>query len=637
MKAHADELKKAIGYTGDPKWFADEANSKKSHKLFKSKQWFAVSAHKPMAAIPAELAHDMKPLKEGQLPFKLEGDITDAGWCWLGWGEKRVHLRLGVDLGSTCSFGTTGVFDEIMPMIKAGDLGAARLASEVPKVVADSWNGKKDEMKNWVQLVVTANNVQGVQTICIGQFVTFCRKSEERVLVAGKDLAHCLGFELVPEQIKHQSTRGIDPEVVLGDGAPGRTYVMSAAQQDKITHNRRLAELQSQIFGDGLAYIGNEAFRHVRPMQWANDPVLRHSYITTAALHQAGSSANKLKYEGVLSELAVQDHQALGDWLVDTVHPGAAEKVVGLVDVDVIRVVSETRPFARLEKVRFRVIQSTQRRVVFGADVMSRLDAQDEDCPDPLQSDMEYDERAMVTNYLEVAFDQARLNGLPKKHWKRYRKLIFATYFRVFRTRLGREAPALLPAMKVEVYPGDELKQGYKISFDKLTAPQLEQMRVELDRNKDMGVLGDAPLGAVLHAMLTILKQDGSMRWVIACMAANDIIRPMWWDQPDNATSQQQRMRGAKYYWLADMLKGYWQLELHPDSRWLFCFATPWGPMMYLRAPMGYKITAPWFCMCMARVLDAAKLLHRGVEMIQDDHGGHAEVIFDEDPNGRSH
>ena len=246
-------------------------------------------------------------------------------------------------------------------------------------------------------------------------------------------------------------------------------------------------------------------------------------------------------------------------------------------------------------------------------------------------------ERAAVTNFLEAAFDQARLNGLPKRHWKRYRKLIFVTYFHVFRTRLGREAPALLPAMKVEVYPGAELKQGYKISFDKLTAPQLEQMRVELDRNKDMGVLGDAPLGAILHAMLTILKQDGSMRWVIACMTANDIIRPMWWDQPDNATSQQQRMRGAKYYWLADMLKGYWQLELHPDSRWLFCFATPWGPMMYLRAPMGCKITAPWFCMCMARVLDAAGLLHRGVEMIQDDHGGHADVIYDDDPNGRSH
>ena len=388
VKAHVEDLKEAIGYNGDPKWFADEANSKKSQQLFKAKQWFAVSAHKPMTKVPEDLVHGMKPLKEGQLPFKLEGDITDAGWCWLGWGEQRVHLRLGVDLGSTCSFCTTGVYDEILPMIKAGKLGAARLASEVPRVVADSWNGKKDDMKNWVQLVVTANNVQGVQTVCIGQFVTFCRKSEERVLVAGKDLAYCLGFELVPEQIKHQATRGIDPEVVLGDGAPGRTYVMSAAQKDKIKSNRRLTELQSRMFGDGLAYIGDAAFRQVGPMQWANDPVLRHSYITTAALHQAGSSANKLKYEGILSELAVQDYQALGDWMVDEIHPEAAGSVVGLVEVDVIRVVSEMRPFARLEKVRFRVIQSTQRRVVFGGDVMARLDAQEEDCPDPLQSDI---------------------------------------------------------------------------------------------------------------------------------------------------------------------------------------------------------------------------------------------------------
>ena len=204
-KAHADDLKKAIGYTGDPKWFADEANSKKSQQLFKTKQWFAVAAHRPMPTPSAELIQDMKPLKEGQLPFKLEGDITDAGWCWLGWGEHRVHLRLGVDLGSTCSFCTTGVYEQILPMIKNGELGAARLATEVPKVLADSWNGKKATMKNWVQLVVTANNVQGVQTTCIGQFVSFCRESEEPVLVAGKDLANCLGFELVPEQIKQAS------------------------------------------------------------------------------------------------------------------------------------------------------------------------------------------------------------------------------------------------------------------------------------------------------------------------------------------------------------------------------------------------------------------------------------------------
>ena len=60
----------------------------------------------------------------------------------------------------------------------------------------------KDTMKNWVQLVVTANNVQGVQTICIGQFVSFCRDTDERVLIAGKDLAYCLGFveELVEIQ-----------------------------------------------------------------------------------------------------------------------------------------------------------------------------------------------------------------------------------------------------------------------------------------------------------------------------------------------------------------------------------------------------------------------------------------------------
>ena len=96
-------------------------------------------------------------------------------------------------------------------------------------------------------------------------------------------------------------------------------------------------------------------------------------------------------------------------------------------------------------------------------------------------------------------------------------------------------------------------------------------------------------------------------------------------------------MHGAKYFWLADLTKGFWQIMLHPESRWLFCFATPFRAKQYLRAPMGSKATAPFFDMCLAKVLDAAGLLRKGVEMVHDDHAGFASTIYDDDPKGRSH
>ena len=102
-------------------------------------------------------------------------------------------------------------------------LGAVRLASEVSKIDGDSWTGDNVPMKNWLQLTVTADNTQGVWTICVGQFVSFSRKSEERILVVDKDLTYSLGFGLVPEQITGRRLHGLDPVSVLGDGPPPRT------------------------------------------------------------------------------------------------------------------------------------------------------------------------------------------------------------------------------------------------------------------------------------------------------------------------------------------------------------------------------------------------------------------------------
>ena len=132
-------------------------------------------------------------------------------------------------------------------------------------------------------------------------------------------------------------------------------------------------------------------------------------------------------------------------------------------------------------------------------------------------------------------------------------------------------------------------------------------------------------------------KPDGSLRWVITAITANDITIDFYHYQADNADELQSIMQGAKHYWVADLTKGYWQIRLAEDSQWLFCFATPFGAYKYLRAPMGSKATAPYFDKCMSGMLEGADLLRKGVVMIHDDHAGYASHIYDEDPNGRSH
>ena len=52
------------------------------------------------------------------------------------------------------------------------------------------------------------------------------------------------------------------------------------------------------------------------------------------------------------------------------------------------------------------------------------------------------------------------------------------------------------------------------------------------------------------------------MRWVITCITANDITLAFSMPAADNVTDQQKRMKGALYFFIADLVKGYWQIAL---------------------------------------------------------------------------
>ena len=139
--------------------------------------------------------------------------------------------------------------------------------------------------------------------------------------------------------------------------------------------------------------------------------------------------------------------------------------------------------------------------------------------------------------------------------------------------------------MSVKTIPGAVLRKGYSINLSNLPREALDSLKTQLDLNKSMGVISDdVPTGAVLHSLLTVKKPDGSLRWVITAVTANDITIDFYHYQADSADELQSVMQGAKHYCLT---KGYWQIRLAEDSQWLFCFATPWGACKYLRAPMG--------------------------------------------------
>ena len=122
--------------------------------------------------------------------------------------------------------------------------------------------------------------------------------------------------------------------------------------------------------------------------------------------------------------------------------------------------------------------------------------------------------------------------------------------------RLGKEAPANFKPMYVQTLPGAELKQGYRIPMD-LNEEDMAELKKQLDLNRAMGVLGKAEMHDVLHSLLTITKPNGGKRWVVTCITANDITVVLRADSIDNLREMQKRLKGAKYFWVGDMVHGY--------------------------------------------------------------------------------
>lgn len=634
LKAHAADLKKLIGYTGQHNWFNNTANAKKSQDLFRAKQWFA-KTDSGRAAQKGQL--------EEILPFKLEADWLDGGWCTVGAGDNAVKLRLFVDLGATCNIGSTGLYGKLVKMAKEGKLGAAKRVTNMARMDADMADGAKTKMKNWLQLVIQAPNIRGNKTIVWGQYVAFVRQGDEPILIAGKDLANELGYLGVKQQqAAALATGGVDPDKLLGkrtlgEGAPPRKYALSNETTRRMAEQREIARRYSAVLADGRVFLGDDAFRRVRSCMYVSEPRLKHSYLTTAALAMAGTKFATPKGERPGCEFALGHLASIADWL------GYEEAVDKLprstprwVQVPIIRILRDTERLARLPPVRFLVLEGDEPRCVIGRDISRELDRQEDDRPDPLQTDLEFDERAEIINFLEAAFDWAKMAGLPEEHVPRYRKLIFETYFHAFRLRLCEKDPAAFAPMRVHVKPGSKLRKPRVIPL-RLPRPAMQALREELENYQKMGVIGDADPHEVLSSLLTVKKPGGGLRWVIPCLEANEISVAAYWMAPDNADEQQSRMLGAVYFFVADMLKGFWQLELDKASQWLFCFATPWGPKKWLRAPMGSKVTAPYFDRCVAGALENAGLLRNGIEMIHDDHGGYAPVIYEKDPSSNSH
>ena len=122
----------------------------------------------------------------------------------------------------------------------------------------------------------------------------------------------------------------------------------------------------------------------------------------------------------------------------------------------------------------------------------------------------------------------------------------------------------------------------YPMSMDKLA-----QLKVEVQKLKDLGVV-EKSISSYNSPTVLVKKKDGSCRLCIDFRKINEHTLPQDWPLPtfDMATKL---LAHNQFFSGLDMVAGYYQIPLHPDSRDCTTFTAGVEKVRFTRLPMGCR------------------------------------------------
>ena len=127
--------------------------------------------------------------------------------------------------------------------------------------------------------------------------------------------------------------------------------------------------------------------------------------------------------------------------------------------------------------------------------------------------------------------------------------------------------------------------------------------------------------------VVTVRKKDGSLRMCIDYRALNEVTRKDAYPLPD-IDQVLERLGGSEYFCTLDLVSGYFQMEMEPDSIPKTAFTTEHGHFEYLRAPFGLATMPSQFQRMVQGHIDDP--LH-GIQCFLDDiivHGASFDVTL---------
>ena len=174
---------------------------------------------------------------------------------------------------------------------------------------------------------------------------------------------------------------------------------------------------------------------------------------------------------------------------------------------------------------------------------------------------------------------------------------LLCEYHDVFVLEEGERGETGLVQMKIDT--GDVMPKHQPVRRTHFAARQ--EIATQLKQMQDQNVIypSDSPWAS---PVVLVRKKDGSLRFCIDYRGLNSVTKSDTFPLPriDDLLDQ---LGKAKYFSTLDLAAGYWQVQLHPDSRAKSAFVTHQGLYEFRVMPFGLKNAPAVFQRLMQQVL----------------------------------
>ena len=192
-------------------------------------------------------------------------------------------------------------------------------------------------------------------------------------------------------------------------------------------------------------------------------------------------------------------------------------------------------------------------------------------------------DQTIVDQEVEEMLDRAETAGAPPEFMTDERVAVY-NHHDVWRVELGADPPAAVLAMEVRL-TNPEATPRRSFRARPLAPLQKEFLDRHVEVLLETGVLEHSQSSYVSPVVLA-RKPDDSWRMYINLRHVNSLTCPMKFPLP-RINELLMNLGGARVFIASfDLMKGFWQFPLHPNSKHLLAFATHRGRYQFTRVVM---------------------------------------------------